>query len=150
MAGRAWSVRGRKRPSVVALPWPDSWSRYRAPSSKNQHRIAKAVKTIARPNRLLVRTANQLLPREGAHQDHQCGAGQVKIRDEGVDEAEAMTGLDEETRPAFPLRERLATCRCAFQGPHRCRAYRDHAATPRAGCCDGSPRLRGNLGPLRV
>ncbi len=62
--------------------------------SENQHGVAEAVKAIAGGDSCLICLSDKFLPGEGGHHHEQGGAGQVKISNHGVNDAEAVSRQD--------------------------------------------------------
>src|SRR6185503_10614141 len=88
-----WGVRSRPaRAAPSVLTTVSSTARI----LRDQHRVAVRVETIALGDRVAVRPEQCLAPTEGGGEQQQRRARKVEVRDEGVDQPEAVAGVDEE------------------------------------------------------
>lgn len=63
---------------------------------EDQHGVAKAVEAVTSGNGLVVSVEDELTVGEGADEHQQGGSGEVEVGDQGVDDAETETRVDEE------------------------------------------------------
>src|SRR5688572_9141643 len=84
--------------------------------SEDEHRIAERVEAVALLDRAPVETARLLDAHERHHECQQRRAGQVEVRQQGVDAAEFEGRRDEEARAAFERRAARQRLEHAYGG----------------------------------
>src|SRR5208337_877796 len=122
-----------------------------ASSSHNQHCVAIAEEAVTAANCLEISFTDQLDSDQGAYQNQQAAAWQVKIGDERVQSAEDVSRLDEQAGISRERGERSLTLRGGcLEGTCRGSAYgHDPTATGPAGT-KHCGRPGGEFGPLGV
>src|SRR5678815_508230 len=88
-------------PIVSRITWHGGRGRQRSRwalliALRDKHRVAVGVEAIALGDGVAVRAEQRLAPAEGGREQQQRRAREVEVRDEGVDQPEAVAGVDEE------------------------------------------------------
>src|SRR6185437_14397518 len=102
-----------------------------------QHRIAVAHESVAMLDRVHVRASNRVMAAERAGEHQQRGSRQMEIRQQAIDDPEAITGRNEQRR----FRRAGMNVACVIGGrlerPQARRADRNDASAARARGVDG-------------
>src|SRR3954465_2688893 len=76
---------------IVPIVLPDE------AASDDRHRVTVRIEAISLGDRLAIRGHRELVSGERSHEHDVCGAGEMKVRDQMVDRAEAVVGPDEDS-----------------------------------------------------
>src|SRR5580765_3161558 len=128
-----WGVRSRPaRAAPSVLTTFSSTARI----LRDQHGIAVRIEAIALGDGVPIGAEQRLAPAEGRRQQQERRPREVEVGDEGVDDPEAMAGVDEEigSTPAGP--NPAVRCGRPLEGPGRGGADRDDAPALAPGSID--------------
>src|SRR3954469_15662166 len=79
---------------IVPIVFPDE------AASDDRHRVTVRIEAISLGDRLAIRGHRELVSGERSHEHDECGAGQMKVRDQMVDRPKAVARPDEDSRLA--------------------------------------------------
>src|SRR3954463_8241674 len=97
----------------------------------DKHAVAVAIEAVARADGVAVCVEHEFASREGAHQDEERRARQVKVGEHCVHGAEAIAGRDGESCLAAARAYATAFARGGFERAHGRRADGDYATAAR-------------------
>src|SRR5437899_5919666 len=103
-------------------------SAFRVPRSDDEHRIAITIEPIALPHRLPIGFHHPLRTAERTDQHEQRRAGQVKVRDQPVNDVEIEPRTNEQARLSRTRANPPSGNRCRLQRAHDGSSDRPHAS----------------------